>query len=80
MTVYSISWDTFSRTVSGFRVPELAVFVPAGGQYAIENVSPGSYDVYISNRSPRYGELYHDGEFNFVGTADVSPGSRSTPH
>jgi hypothetical protein len=77
---YMNTWDTFSRVVSGFKIPELAVFVPAGGQYTIENVSPGTYDVYISNRPPRYGELYHDGEFNFVGTADVSPGSQSNPH
>jgi hypothetical protein len=75
---FKSSWDIFSGAVNGLKIPELAVFVPAGAQYAIENVPPGSYDVYISNRAPRYGELYHNGEFTFVGTADVSVG-RATP-
>jgi hypothetical protein len=76
---YKNSWDTYSRAVCGLKIPELAVYVLAGQQYTIENVPPGSYDVYISNRAPRYGELYHEGEFTFVGTADVSAGSAATP-
>ena len=81
MTFYTTAWDTFSSKVSGFKIPELAVFVPTGKtSFTIENVMPGTYDVYQANRAPVYGELYHDGEFNFVGTADVSPGSNSNPH
>jgi hypothetical protein len=79
MQSYTDNWDIFARAAGGFKVPELAVFVRAGDTYTIENVPPGSYDVYISNRAPRYGELYHDGEFVFVGTADVTPGSNATP-
>ena len=78
MGYYEKLWTTFSREVGGFKVPELAVFIPVGGQYTIENVMPGSYDVYMSNRAPVYGELYHNGEFVFQGTVNVSPGSTIT--
>jgi hypothetical protein len=60
---YEIQWDAFHLKTSLFQIPPLAVFVKAGGSYSIDTVSPGSYDLYISNVAPSYGQLYQDGQF-----------------
>jgi len=73
-------------------LPQLAVYVPSSGTFTIENVMPGSYDVYVANRAPEYGKLYYNhfdhldalnnpvyvSEFTFLKTVSVSPGSVAT--
>lgn len=62
---YVQNWDSYAGETEGFMIPTLAVFNnPAvSNSYIIENVSPGSYDLYISSVAPTYGQLYKDGEF-----------------
>ncbi|MBN2077640.1 MAG: hypothetical protein JW838_01650 [Spirochaetes bacterium] len=63
-STYQQNWDTFSREVNGgFRLPPLAVYAEAGGNFTISNVPPGRYDIYRANVDPVYGRLYEDGEF-----------------
>ena len=87
-------WNNYSRE-TGLRsmvLPQLAVYVPSSGTFSIANVMPGSYDVYVANRAPEYGKLYHNrfdhldaennpvyvSEFTFLKTDTVSPGSVAT--
>ena len=66
---YKDGWNAFMSDVGSknFKIPHLAVFAstepPATGGFTIENVSPGSYDLYIAGVPPTYGQLYYDGEF-----------------
>lgn len=69
---YKNEWDDFASDV-GFKVPELAVFAqvdaaPVGpytstASFAIENVPPGTYDIYVAQVPPTYGKLYYDSQF-----------------
>ena len=69
---YKNEWDDFASDV-GFKVPELAVFAqvdsaPVGpytstASFTIENVPPGSYDLYVAKLSPTYGKFYYDEQF-----------------
>ncbi len=78
--MYKQEWDIFRGEVGsgGFRLPQLAVFAPAGGSFTIENVPPGNYDLYRSNVAPRYGGLYYDGEYSPYGANPVTVGIGST--
>lgn len=49
-----------------FIIPQLAVYAASGGAFTFENVSPGTYDIYIATDAPRYGYLYYDGEFELA--------------
>ena len=60
---FTAEWDEYAGEVGGFKIPQLAVWVEAGQSYSIENVMPGSYDLYISSGAPTYGQLYTDGAF-----------------
>ncbi len=97
LTTYCDSYDTFKEEwnkyakETGIRsmvLPQLAVYVPSSGSFTIENVMPGSYDVYVANRAPEYGKLYYNhydtgsgtyvSEFTLLGTVTVGPGSTAT--
>ncbi len=64
--IYQTQWDNFAAQASSFAIPPLAVYAPAGAAYTIDTVSPGNYDVYISNVIPTYGRLYLDTQFDLV--------------
>jgi hypothetical protein len=87
--VYTAQWNKYAKE-SGFTIPQLAVYVPASANptepFIIENVMPGTYEVYVANKAPVYGQLYYDFNaaapaegFTRIGTATVSPGSTVTP-
>lgn len=60
---YKDDWDVFKHEVNNYRLPQLAVYASAGDPFTFENVSAGTYDVYVATTAPRYGYLYYDGEF-----------------
>lgn len=95
-TTYSDHWNKYAAEVGprSFSLPLLAVYAPKAGEfsgvpagtYTIENVMPGTYEVYVANKEPVYGQLYYDYNastptegFTLIGTATVSPGSNVTP-
>jgi hypothetical protein len=67
LPAYTEEWNTYAREVGRFKIPPLAVWVDSPGSYTIENVMPGSYDLYISDvpitGTAPYGELYIDNQF-----------------
>ena len=75
---FGIQWDAFQARAGAFSIPPLAVFVKAGDNYTIDTVSPGAYDVYISNVPVTgvapYGQLYLDNQFIPVGGIPVTVG------
>ena len=78
--IYQARWDEFSKRAVNFSIPQLAVYVPYTGDPArdtvtIENVSPGSYDLYIANVEPAYGQLYCCGQFTRYGNTHPDPSS-----
>ncbi len=70
---YILEWDKFAGEIGmyNFKIPHYAVFAgidpaatpPLTGAFTIDNVSPGSYNLYIANVAPTYGMLYNDGQF-----------------
>ena len=76
LTEWEGQWNGFAEDLGGFKIPQLAVWVEAGESFVIENVMPGSYNVYISTggtsddgnwgvdtNTENYGELFFDGDF-----------------
>ncbi|PKL36151.1 MAG: hypothetical protein CVV44_18205 [Spirochaetae bacterium HGW-Spirochaetae-1] len=69
---FETEWSAYSTAADAFKLPLLAT-VASGGNYAIENVSPGRYDLYYAS-PPAFGELFS----NFTAgpqDVDVAAGS-----
>ncbi|MBN2158843.1 MAG: hypothetical protein JW807_05565 [Spirochaetes bacterium] len=67
-TQYGDEWTSYDKDIGHARVPQLAVFArtadgypmePDRNRFSIQNVTPGSYDLYIAQRAPVYGVLYY---------------------
>jgi hypothetical protein len=72
--MYETGWNNFSSKANNFSIPPLAVYVPSGGAYTIDTISPGSYDLYISKVAPTYGKLYLDNQFSAYSGNPVNVG------
>jgi len=66
-TDYESAWDNYETAVEKFKIPPYVVFSNGSGNYAFNNVNPGSYDVYRASVSLSYGELFTDGQFVLIG-------------
>jgi len=60
--LYQNEWNAYELEKGNFKVPPLAT-CSQGGVYALENISPGSYDIYYTNNrtdAEWYGQLVYD--------------------
>ncbi|ETR65689.1 MAG: hypothetical protein OMM_05954 [Candidatus Magnetoglobus multicellularis str. Araruama] len=76
---YQDVWEEYNDRLDQFSIPPLAVFSEAGTDFRVENISPGNYKVYKSNK-PSYGCLFYDGDFEISneGVVTITVGSVAT--
>ena len=56
------------------KIPPLAIWLPDTTTITMENVPPGTYDVYFGS-APNYGELFLDPALTGPNTVTVTTGS-----
>lgn len=75
---YKEAWLNYEESVSYYYLPPLAVYVPIGSSFTIDNVMPGDYDIYVTNIADpaddsRYGKLFYSNEFSQNDSTTVIP-------
>jgi len=64
LDTYESQWTAYKEKTDGYKIPPLMVYVPEDASgFSINNVTPGSYNVYIID-IPEYGTLFTDDDFN----------------
>jgi hypothetical protein len=82
---YSEAWFNYNESLEDIVLPPLAAFAEGSGSYILENVMPGSYDLYVTNAAAgdvsqvaRFGELFYHDEFDFMGSLTLTDGAVQT--
>jgi hypothetical protein len=71
MNIYEGQWNGYLGMAGNFKLPEVATYSGTSGQYSLENIQPGNYDIYYSSKKPVYGNLMYDSEY-VLGQANVT--------
>ncbi len=70
--IYQTQWDAYIKNVNEFTLPPVATYVSSSTtSYVLENVMPGTYDVYRATQ-PTYGNLFVQGTTTFTGPVTVT--------
>ncbi len=76
ITAYEEAWTDYNEAHNNFRIAPHVVRVTDGGSVSIQNVSPGTYDLYRAD-VPAYGELFEESAFISIGSVTVTAGTTS---
>ncbi|MCU0846630.1 MAG: hypothetical protein MUD12_01935 [Spirochaetes bacterium] len=75
--LYQAEWNAYELEKGNFKIPPLATWANSAGNYVLENISPGSYDVYSTDSRTLdnlwYGQLVYDGGFSTTPVNIVVP-------
>jgi hypothetical protein len=64
--LHETEWTAYHNAAENFKIPPLATYCDASGNYTITNIAPGNYDFYYSKTDLDWGELFIDDDFGDV--------------
>lgn len=79
---YAKAWINYENSVKKIVLPPLAAYAASDAGYTIENVMPGSYDIYYTNvdvsATDRYGKLFYTDELDAYSANPVTVGKNES--
>ncbi|HOW82307.1 MAG TPA: hypothetical protein PK573_07100 [Spirochaetota bacterium] len=80
---YAKAWVNYENSVKKIVLPPLAAYAASVAGYTIENVMPGSYDIYYTNIDDvsdieRYGKLFYADELDAYSANPVTVGKNES--